>query len=451
MLRRAAIVISCSAAIVQALPVVASFEGVARAQGAVAQDPYKQHMENGVKLFNDGNYEAAIAEFQAAYEARPKYSPLNNVALCHKALFRYPKAIAALELALQKHTDTMTPEEQQNAKDAIRDMSALLGLVTIRVRPDGATLVVDGEEQPKSEVDRVLALGPGTHKIEARAPGFVSVARSITVVSGKRDQAITIELDAEQGKLVVVGAPGRTIVVDERVVGDGTWSGALAVGKHKVSILSAGAAPFTQEITIEAGKEARVELPAKKPSPRGIYLLATGTMLFPTQHPKDFPPPNLANGGAGGLRAGYRVNVPAAFELLFEYGNIFARPRDPAFEGSGYTLQSIRVGGAVRLMSPGKLLRFVGGLGGGLAYDWIRFKGEILKGCATCLAAKGVDPFVVTDVGAELDIDHVLIGLSVQAVFQSSRGLEAPGEIEPFDSKPLIHVGPSVRVGYAFW
>ena len=61
---------------------------------ALAQtDPYKQHMENGVKLYNDRNYEAALSEFRAAYDAKPKASPLVNIALGHKALFNYPKAI----------------------------------------------------------------------------------------------------------------------------------------------------------------------------------------------------------------------------------------------------------------------------------------------------------------------------------------------------------------------
>ena len=39
----------------------------ARAQG----DPYKRHMDNGVRLYTDRNYAAAVVEFQAAYDARP--------------------------------------------------------------------------------------------------------------------------------------------------------------------------------------------------------------------------------------------------------------------------------------------------------------------------------------------------------------------------------------------
>ncbi|HRI64617.1 MAG TPA: tetratricopeptide repeat protein, partial [Polyangium sp.] len=78
-------------------------------------DTYKQHMSNGVKLFNDGNFGAAVAEFEAAYAERPRASPLVNLALCHKSLFQYPKAIAALERALELHSDTMEAEDRAAA------------------------------------------------------------------------------------------------------------------------------------------------------------------------------------------------------------------------------------------------------------------------------------------------------------------------------------------------
>jgi len=77
-----------------ALGALTALPGPAAAQ----PDPYRQHMDNGIKLFHDGNFEAALVEFEAAYKARPKASPLLNIALCQKARFRYPKAIAALEL-----------------------------------------------------------------------------------------------------------------------------------------------------------------------------------------------------------------------------------------------------------------------------------------------------------------------------------------------------------------
>src|SRR5438477_7435815 len=81
---------------------IASFVAlpVAHADGATEAPGYKQHMENGVKVYEDKNYEAALVEFEAAYGIKKKPGPLLNIALCHKKLFNYPKAIRALETAL---------------------------------------------------------------------------------------------------------------------------------------------------------------------------------------------------------------------------------------------------------------------------------------------------------------------------------------------------------------
>src|SRR5262249_30705087 len=112
------------------------------AEGADGEAVYKQHMANGVKLFQDKNYQAAIAEFGAAYQAKPKASPLLNTALCYKALFNYPKAIEALEKAIAKNADTLEPKDKRAAEDAIAEMTKLLGYVTVTVFPDTATVSV---------------------------------------------------------------------------------------------------------------------------------------------------------------------------------------------------------------------------------------------------------------------------------------------------------------------
>ena len=95
---------------------IASVVAVAAPSGGTAwaqADSYKQHMDNGVKLYEDKNYAAAIAEFQAAYEARANPNPLLNIALCDKQMFHYPQAIAALVKALATHGDAMTADDKK--------------------------------------------------------------------------------------------------------------------------------------------------------------------------------------------------------------------------------------------------------------------------------------------------------------------------------------------------
>ncbi|HEX6275750.1 MAG TPA: hypothetical protein VFZ53_22065, partial [Polyangiaceae bacterium] len=45
----------------------------------------RAHFKSGTKLYQDGNYAGALAEFEAAYESKPGPGSLQNVALCQKA------------------------------------------------------------------------------------------------------------------------------------------------------------------------------------------------------------------------------------------------------------------------------------------------------------------------------------------------------------------------------
>jgi hypothetical protein len=166
------------------------------------------------------------------------------------------------------------------------------------------------------------------------------------------------------------------------------------------------------------------------------------------------------SGAAGGVRVGYRVNTPAAFELMFEYGDIFTSDTDNAITADGteidasYSKQSYRLGVNVRLMTPGKSARFVGTLGGGIVIDDIDVEKNDGTPCPTCSfpGGWGVDPYLLSELGFELDFSGVLVGACLQSYFQSARGIErSDSEKDLYDDDVLIHIGGSLRAGYAFW
>src|SRR6478736_1064595 len=103
----------------------------------------KLHFEQGVALYNDGNYNAALAEFLKSYELRKTTGVLYNIGLTQKALFRYSEAIESLEKYLAEST-TMAPERKAEVQQQVAEMRALLADVTLDVEPAGANVLVDG-------------------------------------------------------------------------------------------------------------------------------------------------------------------------------------------------------------------------------------------------------------------------------------------------------------------
>ncbi len=373
-----------AAAVAVALALTAS--GAVRAQG----DPYKLHMDNGVKLYSDHNYPAAVAEFHAAYEARPNANPLVNIALCDKEMFHYPQAIAALEEALDKHGATMDPGDKKAATDAIKEMRALLGMVTVAVSPPSATVTVDGEDLPAGAAAKPIPLAPGVHKIAARAQGYGSAEQSVAISSG-RDQTIAMALVVEAALVTIEAPNARTVVaVDEVTRGTGTWSGMLPAGAHSVRMSTPDEAPYVTQIQVVAGTPLIVKrtpggppLPPHPdgPSRRGFYLVGMGSVLFAGTHPSQaFGRVDTPNFGAGyGLRVGFQVNKTAGFELTYEHSSIFSYAvAVPAAPTNYYRIIGDRVVPGLRVLSSGKMLRFVGNFGGGFVSDQIVF---VLQDC----------------------------------------------------------------------
>src|SRR6185369_11773062 len=110
---------------------------------AAAIEEAKHHFQQGAALYNDQNFNAALAEFLAAYKAAPAASVLYNIGLTQKALFRYNDALESLDRYL-KEESRLPPERRAEVQQLMTEMRALLAEVTINAMPAGATISVDG-------------------------------------------------------------------------------------------------------------------------------------------------------------------------------------------------------------------------------------------------------------------------------------------------------------------
>lgn len=440
-------------------------------------DAYKEHMDKGIKLYQDNNFNAAIAEFEAAYKIKPKAGPLINISLCQKGLFQYPKAIAVLEQALQKHADSMDEATKKAAQDAITEMRGLLGYVTVTLEPDYAKLTIDGEAQPDSAKKAPIPLGPGTHRLLAEAEGYASAEQSITLASGDKSAQVSLKLVPDKGFVTIrTNDPDMAIAVDQKPIGYGEWAGFLAPGAHLVQMYGEDKQLYTVQIVVAAGTTQEISpghggmplsggmaappppplppAPAKKtekpaPSVEGLYGLVTGSLLLPLgiTRPGEKAGISPSSGGAGGVRIGYRVNNYAGFEAMFEYGNVLL-----SADGKNdveYKHSAIRLGAALRLMSTGRTVRALFTLGFCGSYDRIYDVKGVAEG-----PAHGWGPSVLTELGVEFNIGRVLLGGGLQGYFQSTRGIDldnTQADTEIFDTDILTVLGGGLKVGYSLW
>lgn len=158
-------------------------------------DPYKEAKERvgrAEKLYEAGNYDAALTEFQRAYEtmlghpARPYV--LYNVARCQERLYRYDAAISSYKEYL--NIAGPTESDRPKVEATIENLEGFLGTISLSVSAKKNASIqsyevwVDGH-LVGDNIKQFLIPG-GTHQVEIRAEGFERASQEVQVPA--RDQ-----------------------------------------------------------------------------------------------------------------------------------------------------------------------------------------------------------------------------------------------------------------------
>jgi hypothetical protein len=434
---------------------------------AQAADDAKRHFTNGVHLFEDRNFAGALVEFEASYQKNPTAVALQNIAVCQKGLFRYADAIATLERMLRDFATQLSPEDKKAAEDAIRDMTALLGTVVVKVTPADAKVSINDAIVTPEALKNPVRLAAGEYRVVAEAPGHARQEKMVTVVSGQKDQPVVLTLSPLSGMLVVRANDSQAaIAVDGVQVGYEEWKGPASAGPHEIYVYTqtqkhksnvvvhAGQttdfeAKLTSQDVVPEGKAAEPNGPPPyvPPSQRGLFGFVTfgaDSLGNPApaglKHDKD-----RATGGFASLRIGYRFSTNWAVEFMGETAShsigACAATGNTCTGGKGnYQFVSTRIGPAVRLMSNGRKGRFVATVGLGATVHQITYDAALANGRSDTAAGTF---FQITG-GYELNLGHFLVGAGLGLTTETANE-------EKLRIKNAGSVGLELRVGYGQW
>jgi hypothetical protein len=105
-------------------------------------------------------------------------------------------------------------------------------------------------------------------------------------------------------------------------------------------------------------------------------------------------------------------------------------------------------------MTTGQRVRFVQVFGGGVAYDSLHWTPGAAAMGVTRQDASGADAFGISESGLEVDVAHVLLGLTLQQVL-GSKGALTLGQHDKFSAEsysgPQYSLGLGLRGGYRLW
>jgi tetratricopeptide (TPR) repeat protein len=465
------------------------------APGIVAADPdpgdetteqARRHFQSGIKLYRDGNYSGALAEFEAAYALKPGASSLQNIALALKGLFRYAEAADTLRALLERHGDTLSEPARQAVDRAIQELSSLVGSIVVRVSPPEARVSVDGRPLDAAELQGGIRLNVGEHTLVAEAPGYGTAKKTVRVAGGQDRVPVELDLRATHGFIEVsTKDPEAAIAIDNTSKSYHSYKGPLTPGRHFVQVYKPGFATFERVVNIELGKTTHVaaalapsddaeadepvepEEVGKDGAPkhvRGWYVLGALSFISLDDAPSrlDIEDVDSRTGASLGVRAGYRLWTPVGAELVLDAGrhDVEDAPdtvlsRDCSCDAvRDYSLESLRVGGNVRFLSSGKKLRFTSTLGIGAVRHKVVLQ-AVEEPRADKVEVQAVDPYFMAEVGAQYNWGRLLLEANVMAFIDGAtnlRGRVRDGD-PVFDDEggglPMIGVG--LRGGWSEW
>jgi tetratricopeptide (TPR) repeat protein len=203
---------------------------------AAAVTEARSRFGRGIELYEDGDFELALIEFQRAHELVSNYRVLYNIGQVSVQLRQYARARTALEAYLAQGGSDIEPERAAEVGADIAMLKTRTALVLVSTKRPGAQVLLNGIPVGVTPLAAPLLVDAGEHRVEVRQAGFRPVERFVTLAGGD-DQQIEIELtEVAEGTRTV---EKQTIVVNKpSTATDTTWTW---VGFGATAVLGAGA------------------------------------------------------------------------------------------------------------------------------------------------------------------------------------------------------------------
>ena len=176
------------------------------AQSDADRERARSEFDRGVTLYAAENFQGALEAFQEAFRLRPHPTVRVNMANCYDRLNKPIEAIFYFERYLSESGRGAPAAQRRDVDEALRRLRARVGQLTLRVLPDGATVVIDDGDSRRTPILEPIRLTAGTHRLETRLAGFRLDRRTVEVPGGG-EVDVQVTLSRETGAVAVARPP----------------------------------------------------------------------------------------------------------------------------------------------------------------------------------------------------------------------------------------------------
>jgi len=159
-----------------------------------ATDKARISFFQGVELYKEGSFEAALAEFQRAYDTSPSYRVLYNIAQTYYQLHDFANTYRILQDYVEQGGSELSDERRAQIDELNRKLEKRIAHLEIVCNLDDTELRVDDISVGRSPLASAVLVNAGPRKVTAVRPGYAVASRSITVAGGEQ-ALVQLELD----------------------------------------------------------------------------------------------------------------------------------------------------------------------------------------------------------------------------------------------------------------
>ena len=173
---------------------------------AIAQDDAtiqmaRERFQEGVKFYDQRQYDKARAAFLQAYALKKHPAVLLNLAQSELRSGREADAAKHFAQYVRENKEA-TAAERQEAERGLATAKASVAEIKVNV-VDGAEVLVDGNVEGRSPLAAPIYLKPGAHSVEARKDGKTATS-AVTAIAG---QTGSVDLGFDDGSTPVGPIP----------------------------------------------------------------------------------------------------------------------------------------------------------------------------------------------------------------------------------------------------
>lgn len=156
------------------------------APDAAAKKEAARRFDHGIKLYEDGDYTVALAEFERVYELVPDYRVLYNIGQVSIQLGHYARALVTLREYVARGGNELPADRAKSVQADIDLLTGRTASIVLQVEPEGVEVTIDGKVIGTTPIADPVVVDVGERRVELKRSGFVSQEQTLSLAGGDR-------------------------------------------------------------------------------------------------------------------------------------------------------------------------------------------------------------------------------------------------------------------------